>query len=150
MNLKKILLLLCAIVAISSTNSIKVVDSFSELAAHHCESFPIELLYRLSTGQLAEVNGKKYKDLDCYIRQFVNKGIDNIIQTVKIHTRSKRPKKMENRWFKKNSHKLIHQWNNMQKVWLNAYLKIQTLSKQSILFGDLSDLSFKMITLQNG
>jgi hypothetical protein len=74
MNLKASLLLLCILTFFYSTSSIKTVDSFEELAEYHCESFPIELLYRLSTGQLAEVYGKKYKDLDCYIRQFVNKG----------------------------------------------------------------------------
>jgi len=74
MNLKAPLLLIVLLVLFDAANAIETVDSFEELAEFHCKSFPIDILYRLSTGQVAEIYGKKYKDLDCYIRQFVNKG----------------------------------------------------------------------------
>jgi hypothetical protein len=74
MNTKIYLLIAITILLCIPTTSIKSVDSFEELGIFHCENFPIELLYRLATGQLAEIYGPDYRDLDCYIRQFVNKG----------------------------------------------------------------------------
>lgn len=57
-----------------SVSSLTTVSSFQELAQLHCRIHPIETFYRLASGQLAEVYGPEYADLDCYIRQFVNKG----------------------------------------------------------------------------
>jgi len=47
------------------------------LAESHCKKFPIEILYRLSSGTLAEKYGPKYADIDCYVHQFVNEDGQN-------------------------------------------------------------------------
>lgn len=67
-----------------SVSSITTVSSFKELAGVHCQHFPVDLLYRLSTGRLSELYGKDFRDIDCYIRQFVNKGTHWFTQTGRI------------------------------------------------------------------
>ena len=74
MNLKITTIFIVIIALIYSVTGITTVSSFEELARAHCKSFPIDLLYRLSTGRLSEIYGKDFRDIDCYIRQFVNKG----------------------------------------------------------------------------
>ena len=37
----------------AGVSCIEKVSSFEEMASLHCNSFPVELLYRLSTGQLS-------------------------------------------------------------------------------------------------
>lgn len=74
MNLKIATIFGVFIALIISVTAITTVSSFEELANAHCKSFPIDLLYRLSTGRLSEIYGKDFRDIDCYIRQFVNKG----------------------------------------------------------------------------
>lgn len=73
MNLNTYLLFLGIIALLQPALATKTVQSFQELAEYHCQVLPIEGLYRLATGQLAEVYGKQYQELDCYVRQFVNK-----------------------------------------------------------------------------
>ena len=43
-----ILALLCVV-----GSSITTVSSFEELGKEHCKSFPVDMLYRLATGQLS-------------------------------------------------------------------------------------------------
>ena len=74
MNLKVLIYLGLCLAFIGTATTITTVSSFQELAQTHCSSFPIDILYRLSTGQLAEVYGANFKKIDCYMRQFVNKG----------------------------------------------------------------------------
>jgi hypothetical protein len=84
---------LLALLLVAAT-AITTISNFQQLAQAHCRSFPIELLYRLSTGQLAEVYGKEFQDIDCYVRQFVNKGITSLTQTARTpSTRTKRKMK---------------------------------------------------------
>lgn len=74
MNIKITTIFIVFIALIYSATCITTVSSFKELATAHCKSFPIDLLYRLSSGRLSELYGKDFRDIDCYIRQFVNKG----------------------------------------------------------------------------
>jgi hypothetical protein len=74
MNSKIAAIFVIIVGLVYSVAAITTVSTFEELAAAHCRSFPIELLYRLSTGRLSEIYGKDFRDIDCYIRQFVNKG----------------------------------------------------------------------------
>lgn len=100
--LAALLFLLCLPVS-----SISSVDSFEGLAQLHCKESPVELIYRLATGQLAEVYGAGFKDLDCYVRQFVNKGTHLSIQMVKTslkkRRRTKKTKKIRNKKNLKNN-----------------------------------------------
>ena len=74
MNSKIATIFVIFIALVYSVTAITTVSSFEELARAHCKAFPIDLLYRLSTGRLSEIYGKDFRDIDCYIRQFVNKG----------------------------------------------------------------------------
>lgn len=68
-----LLLLLLIVSNLHLGNSIKTVTSFQELGEHHCQQFPIELLWRIATGSISEKYGEKYFDFDCYVRQFVRR-----------------------------------------------------------------------------
>jgi len=53
MNFKNHILLAVIALLAATALATTTVSSFEGLAQTHCQEFPIELLYRLSTGQLA-------------------------------------------------------------------------------------------------
>ena len=142
-----LLALLCAV------KTITTVSSFKELAAVHCKNFPVELLHRLSTGRLSEQYGKDFRDIDCYIRQFVNKGTFFFTQTAKIHSKRRilnRTKRKDNqiekkRWFQK----LILLLLSMLQDW-PAFLRESSQSRLFMRCGASTDLSFNMTICWSG
>lgn len=146
-----LLLLLAAFLAGAATPT---VSSFQELAQNHCKNYPIELIYRLSSGQLAEIYGPHFADLDCYVRQFVNKGNLSLTQMARTPWRSKKrmTKKMKispirrKRLFLRTTPSL----SSTLVVWMSACPRELTPLKQCMPFGASTASSSSMITLWSG
>ena len=51
--------------------SVPKLESFRELGKHHCKITDLSLLYRITSGNLAEIYGPSFKEYDAYIRSFV-------------------------------------------------------------------------------
>jgi|JI6StandDraft_1071083.scaffolds.fasta_scaffold167346_2 hypothetical protein len=125
-SMTKTVLVLLALIA--SAYSLTTVSSFKELAQAHCRLHPLETLHRLASGQLAAAYGPAFADIDCYIRQFVNKGTPPSTQTARTISKKKRTARQTRRK-PKNCRKLTRWWRNTLQGW-TAYRRAQTAWRQ--------------------
>ena len=141
----------------AGVSCIEKVSSFEEMASLHCNSFPVELLYRLSTGQLSEIYGPDYFDIDCYVRQFVNKGTPSPMQMAKIllsgrrRTRMRTKKrKMRMKQSRRNFHRSTRWLLSTPRASLAACRRGLTRLRPPMRFGGLCGSSCSTTTRWSG